>query len=78
MMNVYGNEGEPITLPSDTFFTFDEMPKKRRDKESVYLLRDVPCSLLSANVSDRLVLVALPSDADALFMNLDEIVNSQE
>jgi hypothetical protein len=74
----YKNKGEPITLPSSTYFTFDEMPKKRRNKESVYMLRDVPCSLLTPGTKDELLLVALSSQADELFTNLDAIVNSQE
>jgi hypothetical protein len=74
----FKNGGQPITVPSSTYFTFEEMPKKRRDKQSVYMLRDVPCALLGPNVNEDLLLVALSSKADELFTDLDAIVKTQE
>lgn len=60
----YKNAGAAIELPSSTYFSFEEMPNKRRKRESVYLLRDLPCSFVD---NDEMVVVALSSKVDQLF-----------
>jgi hypothetical protein len=67
----YKNAGAAIELPSSTYFSFEEMPNKRRKRESVYLLRDLPCAFVD---SDETVAFALSSKVDQLFESKGEVV----
>lgn len=71
----YKNAGGVIELPSSTYFSFEEMPNKRRKRESVYLLRDLPCAFID---SDEMVVVALSSKVDQLFENKGEVTLGNE
>jgi hypothetical protein len=71
----YKNTRAAIELPSSTYFSFEEMPDKRRKRESVYLLRDLPCSFVD---NDEMVIVALSSKVDQLFEAQGEVVLGNE
>jgi len=71
----YKNTGAAIELPSSTYFSFEEMPDKRRKRQSVYLLRDLPCSFVD---NEEMVVVALSSKVDQLFESKGEVVIGDE
>jgi len=39
----YADASGPIRVPSNTYFSLDELPPNRRGSEDIYLLRHLPC-----------------------------------
>jgi hypothetical protein len=66
----YVNASAPFEVPSSTYFTLDEMPNKRRKRETINLIRDLPCSFMDKG--DELLLAALSDESDSLYALTDE------
>ncbi|MCP3098699.1 hypothetical protein LZ198_07390 [Myxococcus sp. K15C18031901] len=69
------NTNDPITVPSGTYFTQEEMPDEVRSSDKVYLLRDLPCLFANEGANAQVQLLALSNRADELFSDPDALLN---